>query len=79
MSCFLVELWTSNILGSIDESVGDYITTDFSFKESIFMSLGHILVDIDLREGLHSNMAIFVGKSSFTQVLDYYSVPFLCN
>ena len=24
-------------------------------------------------------MSIFVGKSSFTQVLDYYGVPFLCN
>ena len=48
------------------DSLGDYIIVEFIFKESIFMSLGHILVHIDLQKGLHANMAICVGQSSFT-------------
>ena len=52
---------------------------DLSFSESRVCCLGRVLVLLDLRNGLASDIDIKHGDTIFIQTLDYVAIPFKCN
>jgi len=51
---------------------------DMTFSETDIIFVAHILVGIDLREGLATKTSLKKGGHSLSQPLEYLGVPFWC-
>lgn len=74
-----VHLWTSSFFQLLGNHMGKFIDVDYSFKLTGEMAMASILVLLDLREGLVSNVNMTSKFGDFTQILDYEGVPFRCH
>ena len=59
-------------------TLGSHLETDFSFLKTGVCCLGRVLVLIDFRKGLCTDLIIKKGSTEFSQPLDYLGVPFRC-
>eukprot|EP01018_Ginkgo_biloba_P039380 Gb_12932 [translate_table: standard] len=74
-----LEFWSLEVFKAIGNVLGHFVEADMSFITSGLMVTTHILVQMDLREGLAESLELKKGLHSLTQPLDYSSVPFRCN
>ena len=58
--------------------LGSHLETDFSYLKTRVCCLGWVLVLIDFRNGLPTDLIIKKGSTDFSQPLDYLGVPFRC-
>jgi len=72
------EFWSPSIFKDIGNSLGVFLEADMSFEVSGDMSLARILVKIDMREDLATEMKISTSNGTHVQTLDYEGVPFRC-
>ena len=63
----------------IGNTLGTYLEADLSFLESGVCCLGRVLVLLDLRKGLASEIDIKFHDIVYSQCLDYVGIPFKCN
>jgi hypothetical protein len=61
------------------EFLGTFLDTDMSFLASDECVVAHILVQINLREGLAEDMELVLEGKVFKHKLDYEGIPFLCQ
>ena len=59
--------------------MGEYIDADYSYKHTREMMMARILVLLDLREGLASDVCLDTKYGKVTQILEYEGVPFRCH
>jgi len=76
---FPMNLWKEPRFAEIGNFLGEYVCSDQSFHESCYYTVARILVKIDLKLGLSSEISIKTLDGDFTQVLDYDGVPFRCH
>jgi len=76
---FPMELWKEARFAEVGNYLGEYICADYSFKESGIYTVAKIMVKIDLRLGLTTEITIQGKDGEFTQILDYEGVPFRCH
>ena len=57
----------------------NFLEADLSFLDSGVCCLGEVLVLLDLKNGLASDILIKKGGFEFNQPLDYMAIPFRCN
>jgi hypothetical protein len=76
---FPLEFWNENSFKVLGNLLGTYLDVDWSYKETCAHSMAQILVSINLRRGLDTNLEIVAGNRSFIQKLDYEGVSFLCH
>ena len=73
------EFWSLEFFKLIGHALGTFMEADLSFLESGVFYLGRVLVLLDIRNGLASDIDIKHGESVFNQSLDYVGIPFKCN
>ena len=73
------ELWYLAFFKLIGNTLGTFLEVDLSFLVSRVCCLGRVLVLLDLRKGLASDIDIKIGDNVFNQSLDYIGIPFKCN
>ena len=73
------EFWSMEFFKLIGNTLGTFLEVDLSFLASGVYCLGKVLVLIDIRKGLASDIVIKRGEFVFSQPLDYVGVPFKCN
>lgn len=66
-------------LKDMGDSLGTFTALDESYKLSNARSVAHILVDLDVRQGLFESINIVMGDMSYVQILDYVNIPFRCS
>ena len=59
--------------------LGTFLEADLSFLETHEKKVAHILVNIDIREGLAESINMDWGPEIIPQTLDYENVPFRCK
>lgn len=57
-----MELWTPKYFRDIGNTLGSYIAVDDNYEKATYQSVGRILVDLDLSQGLFETMEIKVGN-----------------
>jgi len=78
-SGFPINLWNETHFAAIGNFLGEYVCSDRTFQESSFYTVAKIMVKIDLKLGLSSEISVKTKDGDFTQVLDYDGVPFRCH
>ena len=73
------QLWSLPFFKLIGNTLGSFIEVDLSYLVSGVCCLGWVLVSLDLRNGLASDIDIKIGDTIFNQSLDYIGIPFKCN
>eukprot|EP01018_Ginkgo_biloba_P032610 Gb_14068 [translate_table: standard] len=75
-----MELWLDRSFWAIGDTLGKFILSDDSYKDSTTRSVAvaKILVEINVSQGLFESMELVAGGKSYTQVLDYVNFPFRC-
>ena len=63
----------------IGNTLGTFLEADLSFLVSGVCCLGRVLVLLNLRKGLDSDIDIKIGDNVFNQYLDYIGIPLKCN
>jgi hypothetical protein len=58
--------------------MGNLIIVDDRYKYISSCSVAHILVEIDIQWGLFESIKLVVDDPSYSQILDYLSIPFIC-
>ena len=76
---FPMNLWNETRFAAIGNYLGEYVCSDRTFQASSFYTVAKILVKIDLKLGLSSEISIKTKDGDFSQVLDYEGVPFRCH
>jgi len=74
-----MNLWNEPRFAEIGNYLGEYVCSDQSFQDSGYYTVARILVKIDLKLGLSSEIPMKSPDGVFTQVLDYEGVPFRCH
>ena len=72
LSSLPMHLWVSSCFAMI----GNFLATVFSFQTSGIMIVAWILVNIDLKLVLSTDIQIKTSSGTFSQILDYEGVPF---
>ena len=67
-----MHLWASSCFAVI----GNFLAIVFSFQTSGIMTVAWILVNIDLKLELLTDIQIKTSSRTFSQILDYEGVPF---
>ena len=73
------EFWSVEFFKMIGNTLGTYLEADLSFLDTGVCCLGKVLVLLDLRNGLATDILIKKGDPEFYQLLDYLGIPFCCN
>lgn len=76
---FPMNLWNETRFAKIGNFLGEYFCVDFSYKETGLFTVAKIMVKIDLRLGLTTEITIQAKDGEFIQQLDYEGVPFRCH
>ena len=76
---FPMNLWNETRFAAIGNYLGEYVCSDRTFQASSFYTVAKILVKIDLKLGLSSEISVKTKDGDFSQVLDYEGVPFRCH
>jgi len=63
----------------LGNSLGNFMETNMSFRETSKMSMAHILVALDVRDGLAEELVLIKDEIHFHQRLDYEGIPFRCQ
>ena len=76
---FSLPFWTMEHFMHIGNLLGNFLEVDFSFNSTGLKRVAHILVSINIRNGLPGAMRIAWKDYSHLQTLDYENVPFCCH
>lgn len=74
-----VHLWTPTFFKLLGDHLGEFIDVNYSFRTTSEMAMVQILVLLDLRVGLGTEIELSSRHGVFTQILDYEGVPFRCH
>lgn len=73
-----IELWTEDVIKGIADSVGRFVRFD---KQNLFgmdRRYAKVMVEIDLKGGLPTEVVIAWGARVWNQTLDFFMIPFRC-
>ena len=68
--------WTMEHFMHIGNLLGNFLEVEFSFNSTGLKRVAHILVSINIRNGIPGAMRIAWKDYSHLQTLDYENVPF---
>ena len=74
-----MNLWNETRFAAIGNILGEYVFSDRTFQESSYYTVAKIMVKIDLKLGISSEISVKTKDGDFSQVLDYEGVPFRCH
>ena len=74
-----MNLWNETRFAAIGNFLGEYVCSDQTFQESSYYTVAKIMVKIDLKLGLSSEISVKTKDGDFTKLLDYEGVPFRCH
>ncbi|XP_059068311.1 uncharacterized protein LOC131040439 [Cryptomeria japonica] len=74
-----LEFWREDILHSISLLLGKPVGSASQTQDHKVISFARICVEVDLNNRLRDSMEICMGSSSWTQQLDYETLPFRCR
>ena len=75
---FPMNLWNPTRFAEIGNFLGEFVCADLSYLETGKYAVAKILVKIDMRLGLSSEISVQGPDGDFIQALDYVGVPFRC-
>ena len=62
---FLLEIWTSNVLDGLDNSVGRFIRVDKNSLFGVNKTMARVMVELDIMEGLSTKIEVTWGTKVF--------------
>ena len=74
-----LHLWNIQFFRMLGDHLGEFVDANFSFREFGEMAVARVLVLLDLREGLTTNVLLSTDYGDYPQMLDYEGVPFRCH
>lgn len=71
-----LQFWAEEIFKVIGDDLGVYLDHDRTYQDTVCLSMAHILVHLDTREGLVESYLLQMGDITRRQILDYKDIPF---